>query len=122
MRAGISTAKRDGNYWDESTLPEADRPESVHESAEDSLLGVMVAVAHADSSRVAPDLGGQKQKPQTSRRQRRVLQSVEFGRFLAIEQHQLAVQVVGQHRQLEVVVCCSIVSQRARSTLVWQAF
>src|SRR5215467_16097548 len=103
MRARISTAERDGYYGHESPLPEADGPQSVHESAKDSLLVVMVAVAHADSSRVAPDLGGQKQKPQTSRRQRRVLQSVEFGRFLAIEQHQPAVQVVGQHRQLEVV-------------------
>src|SRR5438046_9345648 len=103
MRSRISATERDGDYRHESPLVEVDCPQSVHESGEDPLLGIMVAVAYADSSRVAPDLGGQKQKPQTSRRQRRMLQSVDLALFLTIEQHQPAVQVVGQHRQLEVV-------------------
>src|SRR5215471_3169370 len=91
MRARISTAERDGYYGHESPLPEADGPQSLHESGEDSLLGVVVAVAHADSSRVAPDLGRQKQKPQTSRRQRRVLQSVEFPEY----QNGMVIQLCG---------------------------
>jgi len=63
MHARSSTAERGGDHRNESVHPEADCAQSVHESLEDSLLGIMVAVAHADSSRVAPDLGSQKQKP-----------------------------------------------------------
>jgi hypothetical protein len=48
-----------------------------------------------------PDLGRQEQEPQTRRGQRRVPHRSDFSAFLAIEQLQPAVQVVGQHRDLE---------------------
>lgn len=77
-----------------------DRSQSVHQSPEDSLLGVMIAIADADPAGVMPDLGCEKQKAQTGRRQRGVLQRGHLGLFLAVEQHQPAIQVVGQHHQL----------------------
>src|SRR5450755_1318896 len=58
----------------QSAARRGDRPQPIHQSAEDSLLPVMVAVADADSSCMAPDLGCQKQKPQAGRRQGGVLQ------------------------------------------------
>ena len=50
-----------------------------------------------------PDLGRQEQEPQTRRRQRRVPHRSYCCAFLAIEQLQPAVQVVGQHRDLKPV-------------------
>ena len=40
----------------------------------------------------------EKQEPQACRRQRGVLKSFRLGVFLAIEEHQPAIQVVGQHQ------------------------
>ena len=66
-------------------------------------LFIVIAVADAHSSRVPPDLGGQEQEAQPCRLQRRVMQSLAARAFLAVEQQQPAVQVVGQHRQLKVI-------------------
>ena len=50
-----------------------------------------------------PDSGGHEQEPQPRRRQRRVSHGSDFDIFLAIEQLQPTVQVVGQHRDLKPV-------------------
>ena len=95
--------QRHGQHGPEPGPFARDRPQSVHQSLKDSLLGIMIAVADTDPTGVAPDLGREKQKPQTGCRQRGVLQRFYFGLLLAVEQHQPTVQVVGQHRQLEVI-------------------
>lgn len=55
-----------------------DGPQSIHQPPKDSLLGIVAAVADANSSGVTPDLGREKGKAQAGCRQRGVLQS-EFG-------------------------------------------
>src|SRR5713226_1098805 len=62
----------------------------------------MIAVPHQHSAGVAHDLGRQKQETQSRGRQRGVTQVLGLDLLLAVEQHQPTVQVVGQHRQLEV--------------------
>jgi hypothetical protein len=69
----------------------------VQQSAEDTFFFVVIAVADPHPPSVTPDLGREKQKPQARRRQRNVLERFYLGIFLAIEQHQPAIQVVGQH-------------------------
>src|SRR5258706_391992 len=62
----------------------------------------MIAVPHQHSAGVAHDLGRQEQETQSRGRQRDVAQILGLSLFLPVEQHQPTVQVVGQHRQLEV--------------------
>ena len=62
-----------------------DRPQPIHQPAEDSLLGIVVAEANTHSPGMAPDLGRQEQKPQTRRCQGGVLERFDLGLFLAIE-------------------------------------
>jgi len=63
----------------------------------------VVAVAHSSAAGVTPDLGGHKEEAEPRGRQGRVPQRSGVGLRLAVEQHQPAVQVVGQHRQLKVI-------------------
>src|SRR6266404_2460348 len=62
----------------------------------------MIAVPHQHSAGVSHDLGCQEQETQSRGRQRGVAQILGLGLLLPVEQHQPAVQVIGQHRQLEV--------------------
>src|SRR5437773_2811404 len=62
----------------------------------------MIAVPHQHSAGVAHDLGCQEQETQSRGRQRGVAQILGLGLLLPVEQHQPAVQVIGQHGQLEV--------------------
>ena len=48
---------------------------------------------------MAPDLGHHSQEAQMRGRQRRAWQRRGTGPRLAVEQHQPAVQIVGQHRR-----------------------
>src|SRR5256884_9144954 len=50
---------------------------------------------------MTPDLGRQKQKTQSRRGQLRMFHLRWVGRLFPIEEHQPAVEVVGQHGQLE---------------------
>src|SRR6266699_5638888 len=61
----------------------------------------MVTVADAYSASMAPDLGRQKQKTQSCRRQLYVFHLRCVGCLFPIEEHQPAIQVVSQHGQLE---------------------
>jgi hypothetical protein len=45
----------------------------LHQPLEESALRVLVAIADTDAARVTPDLGGEKQKPQTRGRQGHML-------------------------------------------------
>jgi len=74
-----------------------DGPQTIHEPLKQASVGVMVAVTDADSARVAPDPGRQKEKFQPGGGQRRMPERVHFGVFFAIEQHEPTVQVVSQH-------------------------
>ena len=40
-----------------------DRLQAIHQTLEDALLGVMIAVADANFASVTPDFGRQKEKP-----------------------------------------------------------
>jgi len=75
-----STTERRGYHGHKSVGSIADGPQSVHESLEDSLFLVVIAVTDAYSTGVTPDLGRQKQKTQSRRGQLRMfhLGSVNF--------------------------------------------
>src|SRR3954464_14446540 len=78
-----------------------DCPQSFQEATEDAFLFVVIAVADPHAPSVAPDLGCEKQESQAGCRQRSVLESFDLGVVLAIEQHQPAIQVIGQHSPAE---------------------
>src|ERR1039457_5302107 len=71
-----------------------DEPQAIHQPLKDSFLLVMIAVADAHASGMAPDLGRQKQKTQSRRRQSRMFHLGCVGRLFPMEQQQPAVQVV----------------------------
>ena len=83
-------------------LARSDAAQPIHQSLEQSSLRVLIAVADAHSSGMAPDFGRQKQKTQSRRRQSRMFHLGCVGRLFPVEQQQPAVQVVGQHGQLKV--------------------
>src|ERR1019366_4260389 len=68
-------------------------PQPIHQSLEDSLFLVVVAVAHPGPPCMAPDFGSHEEEAEARGRQRRVPQLRGIVLRLALEQHQPAVQV-----------------------------
>ena len=102
MHDASSATKSCGYDRCESVDAIGDEPQAIHQPLKDSFLLVMIAVADAHASGMAPDLDRQKQKTQSRRRQSRMFHLGCAGRLFPIEQQQPAVQVVGQHGQLKV--------------------
>src|SRR5438270_2805781 len=102
MRSCSAGQRRD-QYGSKPLPLRSNFPEPVQQSTEDSFFLVVIAIADTHTPSVTPDLGREKQEAQACRRQRGVLERCYLGVFLAVEQHQPAVQVVGQHHQLEMV-------------------
>src|ERR1700688_3840613 len=93
MHDGPSATESCGYDRRESVDAIGDGPQAIHHPLKDSFLLVMIAVADAHSSGMAPDLGRQKQKTQSRRRQLRMFHLGCVGRLFPIKQPQPAVQV-----------------------------
>ena len=91
------------HHRQEAVAARRNSPHTVHQAMKEPLVLVVIAVADAHPSGRPPDLGRHEQEPRPRRRQCRVSHRSDFGAFLAIQQLQPAVQVVGQHRDLKPV-------------------
>jgi len=80
-----SSGQRRRQHRAEALSMDGDPPQPAHQTAEDALFFVVIAVADPHAPRVAPDLGRQKQKPQASCRQCGVLESIHLSVFLTIK-------------------------------------
>ena len=72
-----------------------------HQPLKESLLLVLIAVVDIGAACMAPDLGGDEEKPQPGNGQCRVIEFRRIGHRFAVKEHKLTVEVVGHHRQLK---------------------
>ena len=72
MHSGQGLAPRSGEGVVDDRLPAAvvidDPPQPVHQSVEEALFGVLVAVSDADAAAMRADLGGDEQEPEPGQR------------------------------------------------------
>src|SRR3984885_9382112 len=85
----------------ETVATRRNSPHPVQQALEEPSVFVVIAIADAYSPCMPPDLGREEQEPQTRSRQRGVPHRSDLSTFLAVEQLQPTVQVVGQHRNLK---------------------
>jgi hypothetical protein len=91
MHDGSSATQSSGYDRCEFVGVIGDGPQAIHQPLKDSFLLIVVTVADAYSAGMAPDLGRQKQKTQSRRRQSFVFHLRCVGRLFPIEEHQPAV-------------------------------
>ena len=78
MHGGGSISQDSGNGRRECGLGVGNGPQAIHEALKDSLFGIVVAIADADASGGAPDLGRQ------NRNRNRVVANVVCFSWLAV--------------------------------------
>src|SRR6516225_376092 len=96
-----SAAQGEGNHGEEAVCLCRDRSQPHHQTIEYGLLGIVVAVADADSPGMTPDACRQEQEPEPRSGPSSVAECFHRGLFFPVEQHQPAVEVVRQHGELE---------------------